>query len=263
MAMMSVDHYIQNLERGFCTGYFRNLGTDEDKYAHPAQQPRWQLRIDPVRYPDPEDYTSYIQNRKKMMADKKQDDLKSKWPQHINYLIRDVRIGSLVELDEAERGICRAIAGARNHLNHEAGVEDKRVGTVFNDEQINLNGFGGEFAFCKLFNLFPDFTLEIRGADTDTGDATLPSGHTVDVKTTVYPSGKLMASPSEKTNHDVYALMTGGFSSYTFRGFIATHTLHTDEFLRPSLNPDSELGLKVHWAYQGELEALAPALWEE
>ena len=197
------------------------------------------------------------------MADKKKAERESRFPQHINYWIKDVRIGSLVELTEAERGICRAIAGARNQLNHEAGVEDKRVGTVFNDEQINLNGFGGEFAFCKLFNLFPDFTLEPRGADTDTGDATLPSGHTVDVKTTVYTEGKLMAAPSEKTNHDVYALMTGGFSSYTFRGFIATKTLHTDAFLRPSLNPDSKVGLKVHWAYQAELESLTPALWEE
>jgi|TARA_R110000765_G_scaffold394026_2_gene487478 hypothetical protein len=261
MAMMEVDHYMKNLERGFSSGYLSNLGTDEDKYACPAAQPRWQYRIDPVRYPDPEDYKSFIKYRKKEMEDKERA-LRSKWP-HVKYWIKDVRIGRVVELSEAERGICRAIAGARNQLNHEAGVEDQRVGTLFNDEEINLNGFGGEMAFCKLFNIFPDFTLELRGAETDMGDATLPSGHTVDVKTTVYPEGKLMAAPSEKQNHDVYALMTGEFSSYTFRGFIATNTLHTDEFLRPSLNPDSNLGLKVHWAYQDELEELSLAIGEQ
>ena len=157
-----------------------------------------------------------------------------------------IGIGSMVSLSEAEQEICKAVATAKHAINRTGGVENKRVGPQ-DDQFTDLNGFGGELAFCKLFNIFPDFSLEIRNSSTDRGDAILPAGYTVDVKTTVYPSGKLIAAPSLKANHDLYALMTGKFPAYTFRGFISTETLHNDLYKR-------QMGDHLtHWAYQSEL----------
>ena len=160
--------------------------------------------------------------------------------------MKKVRIGDRVILNEAEQEICRAVGMARSFNSRSAGVENKRIGPQ-DDQLTDLNGFGGEFAFCKIFNVFPDFSMELRNAATDRGDALLPSGHTVDVKTTVYPAGKLIAAPSLKDNHDLYALMTGTFPEYTLRGFISTEILHSDLYERPMGDRTT------YWAYQSEL----------
>ena len=163
--------------------------------------------------------------------------------------MKKVSIGDMVILDESEQEICRAVALARTLNCRGAGVENKRVGSQ-DDHTTDLNGFGGEFAFCKIFNVFPDFSMELRNASTDRGDALLPSGYTVDVKTTVYCTGKLIASPSLKDNHDLYALMTGTFPEYTFRGFISTEVLHSDLYKRPMGDRTT------YWAYQSELSQM-------
>ena len=160
--------------------------------------------------------------------------------------MKKVRIGRTVALGEAEQEICKAVATGKNAISRAAGVENKRVGPQ-DDYFTDLNGFGGEFAFCKIFNVFPDFSMELRNASTDKGDALLPSGYAVDVKTTVYAAGKLIASPSLKDNHDLYALMTGTFPEYTFRGFISTETLHSDLYKRPMGDRTT------YWAFQSEL----------
>ncbi len=139
-----------------------------------------------------------------------------------------MRIGSIVKLSETEQKICRGIAKLRFNNARNAGVENKKVGNQSN-EYTDLNGFAAELAFCRLFNVFPDLTIEIRSASTDKGDAVLPCGTTVDVKSTKYESGKLLASPSRKSGHDLYALMTGEFPTYTFRGFMRTSDLHNEK----------------------------------
>lgn len=160
--------------------------------------------------------------------------------------MKKVSIGKAITLSESEQEICRAVASARHFNSRAAGVENKRVGPQ-DDEFTDLNGFGGEVAFCKIFNVYPDFSMELRNASSDRGDALLPTGHTVDVKTTIYPKGKLIAAPSLKANHDVYALMTGTFPEYTLRGFISTEFLHDDLYKRPMG------GHSTYWAYQSEL----------
>ena len=133
--------------------------------------------------------------------------------------------GDVINLSKVEQQICTAIATARFHENREKGVLNKKVGKQSN-EATDLEGFAAEFAFCKLFNLYPDFTIEPRRTEDDCGDAVLPCGQTVDVKATKYPTGRLLAVPWKGDNLDLYALMVGEFPNYTFKGFMKREELH-------------------------------------
>lgn len=75
------------------------------------------------------------------------------------------------------------------------------------------NSYGGEVAFCKIFNLYPDMDT----AHFATFDVCLPNGLTVDVKTTHRLGGRLIVKP---TGHhaDLYALMIGELPTYSFVG---------------------------------------------
>ena len=93
---------------------------------------------------------------------------------------------------------------------------------ITDDSDALLNGECGELAFCKLFNCYPDLSLDPQSSDlgTDLGDVVL-FGRTIDVKTTRYETGRLIVRNGKKVNGDYCALMTGHYSSgYTFKGMI-------------------------------------------
>lgn len=100
------------------------------------------------------------------------------------------------------------------------GIERKDL-SVSKDPEIMLNGFCGELAFCKLFNCYPDLTVEAYSAKigTDKGDVFL-FGRTIDVKTSKYQSARLVVEKNKKINGDYFALMTGCFPSFEFKGMI-------------------------------------------
>lgn len=97
-----------------------------------------------------------------------------------------------------------------------------------------VNGFGGEFAFCKMANIPFNSTTENRIETYFTPDFTLPDKKTGDVKATKYKSGKLLLRKgSEKKIVDLFILMTGaqiinGETWYQFKGW-ATY----QELVRP------------------------------
>ena len=62
--MLSVDGYMSKMSKGFARGNIR-LGSDPDRNVGAGKQPPWELKIDPIRYPDPADYRKSIRNRKK------------------------------------------------------------------------------------------------------------------------------------------------------------------------------------------------------
>ena len=131
-----------------------------------------------------------------------------------------------VSLNAQEQAIFRFLARSRYKNNRSAGTRNAKRGPQ-SDEQTDLEGIGAEFAFTKLFNLYPDFSIEPRTAENDTGDCMLRDGRSVDVKATQYRTGKLIAVPWKKAGVDLFALMTGTFPVYTFRGF-----MQADELLR-------------------------------
>ena len=82
------------------------------------------------------------------------------------------------------------------------------------------NGFGSELAFCRLCDIDFDNSVETYKNYFKQDDAVLKNGKRIDVKSTTYKYGRLAISPN-KSKHKVdgYALMTGEFPTFTFKGW--------------------------------------------
>jgi hypothetical protein len=119
-------------------------------------------------------------------------------------------------LTASEVQVARFLASLRHQNDRQAGVVNQRIGPQ-SDEFTDLNGLGGELAFCKLVNVWPDLTTEPRRGGYDC----IVNGWRVDVKTTEYRGGKLVASLSKRVEDvDVFALVTGAFpGAYRIAGW--------------------------------------------
>lgn len=134
-----------------------------------------------------------------------------------------VKIGTVITLTDVEQSICYCVAPQRTNCARKNRVTDQRIDNN-GKKDIDLEGFAAELCFCRLFNLYPDFTVGVRSSanNTDCGDAVLVNENVVDVKSTEYPFGRLLAVPAKKNsgNVELYGLMTGKFPTFTFRGFM-------------------------------------------
>jgi hypothetical protein len=120
-----------------------------------------------------------------------------------------------ITLDATEQAIAEGLARRRFNAARKAGVANAKIGPQSN-HLTDLEGIGSEFAFCKLFNLFPDLTVGARKGGHDC----LLDSFKVDVKSTKYKSGKLLARTSKTLDDaDIYALMIGEFPTYEFVGW--------------------------------------------
>ena len=125
-----------------------------------------------------------------------------------------------ITLTPSEQRICRYLAGARHAAAREAGKVNARKGPQ-DDAATDLEGIGGEIAFCKLFGVYPDLSIAARSPEEDKGDCVLPSGAVIDVKTTKYDNGRLLVALwKHARNIDLYALMVGQMPTYELRGWI-------------------------------------------
>ena len=145
-------------------------------------------------------------------------------------------IGKVITLSEDEVKYCEMVAKARTVANRSNDIPDKRIHPI-SDVLANDEGVYSEMAFCKLLNIYPRiFDLGPRSSskNTDDGDAILPDGRIVDVKTTVREKGRLLVCHWKiKCSHvDVFALLTGKCPSYIFRGFITSEELFNEDRLR-------------------------------
>jgi len=165
--------------------------------------------------------------------------------------------GTVVLLTEEEKQWSMGGGYLRYASCREAGVFNARVGKQ-SDAFTDQNGLAGELAFCKIFGI-PKEQLSIaepksalKGEDKG-GDVILPGGLTVDVKTTHWPDGRLIAAPrKEGAGVQLYALMTGDIrkdASYTFQGFIRQEELFQDE----NIEYPGGYGKSAYTAYQFEL----------
>lgn len=133
-----------------------------------------------------------------------------------------------VTLNQTEQRIATWVAKCRYQSNREKGVKNRKV----SDEDwfiIDRQGIASEMAFCKLFNIYPDFSTEIRSGGHD---CILHNGETVDVKSTVYPNGKLLVSKSKKeidNGASVYVLMIGTYPTYKFAGWAYKEDVFREE----------------------------------
>jgi hypothetical protein len=132
-----------------------------------------------------------------------------------------------ISLDNHEQEIVKTIAKERQRNNIERGSRDYKVCTE-DDLKINIEGTGGEFAFCKLKNIYPDMTV----------DHPIPfdcyiNGHGyIDVKTTKYLNGDLIVGVwKSRAIPSYYALMVGEFPHYEFKGFFSGEEVFQPQYL--------------------------------
>jgi hypothetical protein len=132
-----------------------------------------------------------------------------------------------ITLNASEIKICEWIAKNRYASNRNGGVSDKKIGPQ-SCEETDLEGICGEFAFCKAMNLYPDLSISPRKG----GDDVLFNGKKMDIKTTKYKSGKLLARRSKsETPSDIYVLIVGQRPDYNIVGWCSSSDLIQDKNL--------------------------------
>lgn len=158
-------------------------------------------------------------------------------------------IGSAWTLSQTDQITVRELAKQRYESNRKANVRNQKIGKQTN-EFTDLQGLGGEFTFCRLLDLEPDTTIHPRSSMSDNGDLSLGDGTKVDVKTTHYPTGKLLVVPWKVKNVEYYVLMVGTFPTFRYNG-----AMHRDEILKASRLGSLGYG-QTYIAHQSELEEL-------
>ena len=135
---------------------------------------------------------------------------------------------TVIELNEIEQTLSEMIAKKRYETNRKSGVRNNRIGKQSN-HLTDLNGVGAEIAFCKYANLYPDYSLFPRKGGADCIDR---SGNKIDIKTTVYPNGHLVAvGTTTKGNVNFYVLMIGNMPTYEYKGWCTGNELIIDNNL--------------------------------
>lgn len=132
-----------------------------------------------------------------------------------------------IKLTNSELKICEWIAKNRYQNNRADNIVDKKIGPQ-SCEITDLDGICGEFAFCKAFNLYPDMTINPRSGGYDL----IVKGKRVDIKTTRYRTGKLLATKDKKIDDaDIYVLVLSDYPKYIILGWCRSEDLIKDNNL--------------------------------
>lgn len=157
-----------------------------------------------------------------------------------------------IELTEIEQELVRLVARRRFEVSRERGLRDCKQGDMTNEE-MDLEGFGAELAFCKLTNAYPDMNLD----HTNQVDALTSDGRTWDVKATKHETGRLIAVKWKSSDKvDFFVLMIGTFPKYRCAGF-----LPSKELLIAQRETDMR-GRIVYAAPQDELQRIEDLIGE-
>jgi hypothetical protein len=130
-----------------------------------------------------------------------------------------VRTVVRVTLNPEEVVIATQIGMQKTNNSISGGLQTSYArGKGFDMYFTDINGYGAELAFCKIFNLFPDLTSHNRVGGYD---AVLHDGTTVDVKQSKSLTTALRVKVGRKKLGDsaLYALLVGELPTYTFIGF--------------------------------------------
>ena len=137
-----------------------------------------------------------------------------------------------ITLNEAEQRLTEYVAKKRTaYHQHDESVAIKQIEHWDRTlEENDREGFGGEIAYCKLVNLYPDLDTNLSTPDYDCISC---NGEKIDVKTTKYRNGHLIV-PVNKITHpaDKYVLVTGEFPVYNIVGQCGAERLFMEENIR-------------------------------
>lgn len=120
-----------------------------------------------------------------------------------------------VTLSEAEQKLALFLAKQRYANARSKGITDNKIGSQSNYD-TDFEGMAAEIAAARLLNVYPDLQI----VNIPTFDLITNKGHTVDVKVTKYPNGKLLAVKGKTEQPcDFYMLMIGQCPNYHCAGF--------------------------------------------
>ena len=129
-----------------------------------------------------------------------------------------------VKLTDTEAKIAEFIGKSRFKNARNKNVTNNRKGPQ-SDYETDLEGAASELAAAKILNLWPDLQIE----KIPTHDL-IYNNKTVDVKTTKYKTGRLIAGLNKKDKScDYYMLMTGSFPEYECAGFARKEKLLNED----------------------------------
>ena len=131
-----------------------------------------------------------------------------------------------VLLNENEQRVVKHISRKRYESARKNGFNDLQKSDQ-NKLAMDEDGYGGEFALCKHFNIYPSFVTGM----TDKDDCVMPCGAKVDVKTTRNTNGNLIAMKTKHVNDvDLYVLVTKiSDAEFIIEGFAFSSQLISEE----------------------------------
>jgi hypothetical protein len=135
--------------------------------------------------------------------------------------MRTLDRGAVITLTDEEVRIAGWIGHRRTEVARLNGIHRYQTrGNGRTAEEIDVDGFGAELAFCKLVNVYPDLSPQPKSGGADC----LVVGSFVDVKSRRQPFSDLLvvARPGKQTGIDWYALMIVNWPEFRFAGAIPT-----------------------------------------
>jgi len=134
-----------------------------------------------------------------------------------------------VQLTHAEVITCRIIGNTRALAARSANVVDKRMSDQ-SGIHLDEDGVIGEFAFCKHKNIFFDPSASPRSGSFDC----LLLDKRLDIKTTRYANGRLIATMKKNPDVDVFVLAIYDAKTHrvTFPGYVLADQLYRPENVR-------------------------------
>ena len=123
-------------------------------------------------------------------------------------------------LNSAEQIVCKQLALMRYEIARAVDRKDQQIGNQ-PSWQTDEDGIGGEIAASRLLNVYPSLVLK-----PDAGWDVMYRGKRIDIKTTRYKSGRLLAKLNARDDEvDVYLLVTGTFPEYDVVGYVLKDSL--------------------------------------
>jgi hypothetical protein len=132
-----------------------------------------------------------------------------------------------ITLTDNDMMICRVIGNMRTMCSRANNVNDAQVGKQdawMTDEW----GVVGEYAFCKLHNIFFDCAVSPRSGSYDC----MYKGARIDIKTTTLPHGQLIAVNKINPDIDVFVLAIVEGNKVSFPGFKSAKMFYRKENLK-------------------------------
>jgi hypothetical protein len=123
-------------------------------------------------------------------------------------------------LNSAEQIVCKQLALMRYEIARAVDRKDQQIGDQ-PSWQTDEDGIGGEIAASRLLNVYPSLILK-----PDAGWDVIYKGKKIDVKTTRYKNGRLLAKLNSRDDEvDAYLLVTGVFPEYSVIGYALKDSL--------------------------------------